>query len=118
MNTFYCLKRKINIETEQTQVNDLYNMEHLRTVMQKLRNKKNYFQKETFADGVFRAFAVFGCNFIQKMLSAESLRAPNFSKLVIRESFRPENDERFSKFSTYLSYFFKFSEWFIICCKL
>ena len=83
MYTFYCLKRKLNIETEQTQGNDPYNMEHLRIVKQKLSNKKNYFKKETFVDGVFRAFAVFGCNFIQNMLSVKNLCAPNFSKLVI-----------------------------------
>ena len=79
------------------------NMEHFRIVKAKFSNKKT----TTFADGDFRAFAVFRCNFIQNMLSAKSLCARNFSKLVIRESFCPQNDKKFSKFSTYLSYFFK-----------
>ena len=49
-------------------------MEHLKIVKQKFSNKKkNYFRKETFADGDFRAFAVFGCNFVQNMLSAKKL---------------------------------------------
>ena len=43
------------------------NMEHLGIVKQKLSDKKNFrFNKESFADGDFRAFAVLGCNFIQK----------------------------------------------------
>ena len=54
-------------------------MEHLKIVKQKFSNKKkNYFRKETFADGDFRAFAVFGCNFVQNMLSAKKLCARNF----------------------------------------
>ena len=90
-------------------------MEHLRIVKQKFSNKKNYFKKETLADGDFSAFAVFGCNFIQNMLSAKSRCAKNFSKLVIREIVCRQNDKKFPKFSTYSSYFLKFSKLFIIC---
>ena len=90
-------------------------MEHLRIVKQKFSNKKNYFKKETFPDLDFRASVVFGCNFIQNMLSTKSLCAQNFLKLVIRESFCLQNDKKFSKFSVYLSYFLKFSKLFIIC---
>ena len=92
-------------------------MEHLRIVKQKFSNKKNYFKKETLADGDFSTFAVFACNFIQNILSAKSICAQNFSKLVIREIACRQNDKKFSKFSTYSSYFLKFSKLFMICWK-
>ena len=70
-------------------------MEHWRITKQKFSNKKNYFKKETFPDRYFRAFAGFGCNFIQNMSSAKGLCLMssakglclrNFTKLVICES--------------------------------
>ena len=76
-------------------------MEHWRIAKQKFSNKKNYFKKEIFGDEHIHAFAVLGCNFIQNMSSAKSLCLQNFSKLVIMT-------KRFSKLSTYSSYFKKF----------
>ena len=61
-------------------------MEHWRITKQKFSNKKNYFKKATFPDRYFRAFAGFGCNFIQNMSSAKGLCLRNFTKLVICES--------------------------------
>ena len=84
--------------------------------------KKNYFKKETFAEGDFCAFPIFGCNFIQNMLSAKSLCARNVSNWSSAKVFVHRMTKNFPNFLLVCHIFWNFLNcllhWKVGCSRI
>ena len=92
------------------------NMEHLRIVKQKFSNKKTTLRKklsqtETLALSQFFVAILFKICYPQKVYLHKIFQNWSSAKVFVIT----QNDKKFSKISTYFSYFQKFSKLFIIC---
>ena len=92
------------------------NMEHLRIVKQKFSNKKTTLRKklsqtETLAFSRFLVAILFKICYPQKVYLHKIFQNWSSAKVFVIT----QNDKKFSKISTYFSYFQKFSKLFIIC---